>query len=79
MCSIVENNTEDLYFEILTEEDRYCGKNTSHNVKGNSTDSTSFFVLAFEEIRVEWPHLLVRFSPLLGFQRYILCLFLDGV
>jgi len=60
------------------EEERSYRNNTCHIVNGNSRDSTYLFVLEFEEIRVEWPHLLVGFSPLLGFPSYILCLFLDG-
>jgi hypothetical protein len=42
-------------------------------------ESASFFVLAFEEKRAEWPHLLAGFSPVLGFPGYILCLFVDGL
>jgi hypothetical protein len=79
ICSIVENNIEELYFESLTEEERHYRNNTSHDFKGRSIENTSFFVLAFAEIRVEWPHLLFRFSLLLGFLGYILCLFVDGV
>jgi hypothetical protein len=63
----------------ITEEERFCSSHTGHSVKGNSTESASFFVLAFEEKRAEQPHLLVGFSPILGFPGHILCLFVDGV
>jgi hypothetical protein len=48
-------------------------------VKVNSTESSSLFVLSFEEKRAERPHLLAVFSPVLGFSGYKLCLFVDGV
>jgi hypothetical protein len=60
-------------------EERFCSVHTGHSVKGNSTESASFFVLVFEKKRVEQLHLLTGFSPILGFPGYILCLFLDGV
>ena len=63
----------------ITKEERLCSIHIGHNVKDNSTDNASFFVLAFEEKRVERPHLLDGFSPLLGFPGHILCLFVDGV
>jgi hypothetical protein len=38
--------------------------------------NASFFVFAFEEKRAEHrPHLLARFSPVLGFLGYMLCSF----
>jgi hypothetical protein len=76
--SIVEKSTWQWYFERKTKE-RFCSSHTSHSVKGNSIESASFFVLAFEEKKVEGLHLVARFSPTLGFLGYILCLFLDGV
>ena len=63
----------------ITEEERLCSIHTCHSVKGNSTESASFFVLAFEEKRVEGPHLFAGFSPILVFPGHILCLFLDGM
>jgi hypothetical protein len=57
----------------VIEEKRLCSSDASHNVKGNSIESACFCVLSFEEKREEWPHLLVGFSPVLGFLGYILC------
>jgi hypothetical protein len=37
----------------IIEEERFCSIHTGHNVKGNSIESASFFVLAFEEKRAE--------------------------
>jgi hypothetical protein len=63
----------------MTEDESLCSSHASHSVKGNSTESVSFFVLAFEEKREERPYLLAGFSPVLGFPDYILCLFVDGM
>ena len=63
----------------IIEEERLCSSYAGHSVKGNSTKSVSFFVLAFEEKSAKRPHLLAGFSVVLGFPSYILCLFVDGV
>jgi hypothetical protein len=63
----------------ITREERLYTSHTGHSVKGNSIETASFFVLAFEEKRVEGPHIIVGFSPVLGFLGYILCLFMDGL
>jgi len=78
-CSIAKNNSHEWYFFSIKEEERFCSIHTSHKFKGNSTESVSFCVLAFEENREKWPHLLVGFYPVLGFPSHILCLFVDGV
>jgi hypothetical protein len=62
-----------------TKEERFCSSHIGHGVKGNFTESASFFVLAFKEKRAECSHLLAGFSPVLGFPCYIFCLFVDGV
>jgi hypothetical protein len=67
------------YFERIKEEERSCSSHIGHNVKGNSIESSSFFVLAFEEKRVERPHLLAGVFSVLGFPGYVSCLFVDGV
>jgi hypothetical protein len=56
----------------LLKEEILCSNHTSDSVKGNSTESASFFVLAFEEKRAERAHLLVGFSPILNFFRLYL-------
>jgi hypothetical protein len=40
-------------FESIIEEERFYSSHIGHTVKGNSTESASFCVLAFEEKRVE--------------------------
>jgi hypothetical protein len=63
----------------IIEEERLCSSHTRYIVKENSIETASFFVLAFEEKRVEKPLILVGFSPILDFTGHILCLFVDGV
>jgi hypothetical protein len=63
----------------IKEEERLYSSYTCHGVKGNSTESVSFFVIAFEAKRAERPHLLVEFSLVFGFPSHILCLIVDGV
>jgi hypothetical protein len=63
----------------IKEGERFCSSHTSYIFKGNCTKTASFFVFAFEEKRVEQPHLLVGFSLVLDFPFHIMCLFVDGV
>jgi hypothetical protein len=70
-CSRVDNNSWKWYFLRIIEEERLYSSHIFHNVKGISKKSSSFFVFSFEEKREEWPHLLVRFSPILGLHKSI--------
>jgi hypothetical protein len=63
----------------ITKEKIFCSSHACHNVKGNSTESASFFILAFEEKRAERPHLQANSSPILGFPSHSLCLIVNGV
>jgi hypothetical protein len=63
-------------------EERFYSSHTGHRSKANPQRvSLSLYLHHFynREKRVEQPHLLVGFSPVLGFPGHILCSFVDGV
>jgi hypothetical protein len=45
-CPIVEKHTRQWYYVSIKEEEIFSSSHSSHNIKGNSTESASFFVLA---------------------------------
>jgi hypothetical protein len=66
----------------ITEEERLCRNHKGHMSKETPKRvSLSLYLHHFHtrEKRAEQPHLLARFSPVLGFPSHMLCLFVNGV
>jgi hypothetical protein len=66
----------------VTEEERFCIIHRGHRSKENPQRVHLYLYLHHfytREKRVEQPHLLAGYSPVLGFPGHILCLFMDGV
>jgi hypothetical protein len=66
----------------ITEDERFCSSQTCHRSKATLRRvPLSLYLHHFytREKGVEQPHLLARFSLVLGFLGHVLCLFVDGV
>ena len=63
----------------IIEDEKFCSSYKSKATPQRVPFSLYLHHFYTREKRAEQPHLLARFSPVLGFLGHILCLFVDGV